>query len=69
VLKSLHEALTEEMVKVAVEKALAKHRDGERAKLDRRTSIERELSLIVAKKNTWSTPSPLAIKTVQSSNG
>ena len=50
VLKSLHEALTEEMVKVAVEKALAKHRAGEGAKLDRRTSIERELSLIVAKK-------------------
>ncbi len=50
VLKSLHEALTEEMVKVAVEKALVKHRAGEGAKLDRRTSIERELSLIAAKK-------------------
>lgn len=50
VLKSLHEALTEEMLKVAVEKALAKHRAGEGAKLDRRTSIERELSLIAAKK-------------------
>ena len=50
VLKSLHEALTEDMVKVAVEKALAKHRAGEGAKLERRTSIERELSLIVAKK-------------------
>lgn len=50
VLKSLRETLTEEMVKVAVEKALAKHRTGEGAKLDRRTSIERELSLIVAKK-------------------
>ena len=49
VLKSLHEALTENMVKVAVEKALAKHRAGEGAKLDRRTSIERELSLIAAK--------------------
>ncbi len=49
-LKSLHEALTEDMVKVAVEKALAKHRAGEGAKLDRRTSIERELSLIAAKK-------------------
>ena len=48
VLKSLHEVLTEEMVKTAVEKALAKHRAGEGAKLDRRTSIERELSLIEA---------------------
>ena len=38
------------MVKVAVEKALAKHRAGEGAKLDRRTSIKRELSLIAAKK-------------------
>ncbi len=50
VLKSLHEAVTEEMLKVAVEKALAKHRAGEGTKLDRRTSIERELSLIEAKK-------------------
>jgi site-specific DNA recombinase len=50
-LKSLQEALTEEMIKVAVEKALAKHREGEGAKLDRRTSIERELSLIHAKQN------------------
>ena len=50
-LKSLHEALTEDMVNVAVEKALAKHRAGEGAKLDRRTSIERELSLINAKQN------------------
>ena len=49
VLKSLHEALTEDMVKVAVEKALAKHRAGLGAKLDRQTGIERELSLIVAK--------------------
>ena len=49
-LKSLHEALTEDMVKVAVEKALAKHRAGEGAKLDRRSTIERELSLIAAKK-------------------
>ena len=38
------------MVKVAVEKALAKHRAGEGAMLDRRSSIERELSLIAAKK-------------------
>lgn len=51
VLKSLEEALTEEMIKVAVDKALAKHRAGEGAKLDRRTSIERELSLINAKQN------------------
>lgn len=50
VLKSLHEAMTEEMLRVAVEKALVKHRAGEGAKLDRRTSIERELSLIEAKK-------------------
>jgi hypothetical protein len=50
-LKSFHEALTEEMVKVAVEKALVKHRAGEGAKLDRRTDIERELSLINAKQN------------------
>jgi hypothetical protein len=50
VLKSLHEALTDDMVKVAVDKALAKHRAGERAKLDRRMSIKRELSLIAAKK-------------------
>jgi site-specific DNA recombinase len=50
VLKSLHEALTEDMVKVAVDKALAKHRAREGATLDRRTSIERELSLIAAKK-------------------
>lgn len=48
VLKSLHEALTEDMLKVAVEKALAKHRTGEGAKLDRRTDIQRELSLIEA---------------------
>ena len=46
VLKSLHEALTEEMLKVAVEKALAKHRNGEGAKLDRSTEVQRELSLI-----------------------
>ena len=51
VLKSLHEAITEEMVRVAVERALAKHRAGEGAKLDRRASIERELSLINAKQN------------------
>ena len=50
VLKSLHEAVAEEMIKVAVEKALAKHRAGEGAKLDRQTGIERELSLIEAKK-------------------
>lgn len=51
VLKSLHEALTEEMVKVAVEKALAKHRAGEGAKLDRLTNVQRELSLIEAYEN------------------
>jgi hypothetical protein len=49
VIKSIQEALTEEMIKVAVEKALAKHRAGEGAKVDQRTTIERELSLIAAK--------------------
>ena len=44
VLKSLHEALTEEMLKVAVEKALAKHRAGEGAKLDRRTNRTRAIA-------------------------
>lgn len=48
VLKSLEEALTEKMIKVAVDKALAKHRAGEGAKLNRLTSTERELSLINA---------------------
>jgi FixJ family two-component response regulator len=43
VLKSLEKALTEEMIKVAVDKALEKHRAGQGAKLDRRTTIEREL--------------------------
>ena len=50
VLKSIQEALTEDMVKIAVDKALAKHRAGESSKLERRTSMERELSLIAAKK-------------------
>lgn len=50
VLKSIQEALTDDLIRVAVEKALAKHRAGEGAKLDRRTAIERELSLIAAKK-------------------
>ncbi len=48
VLKSLHEAIAEEMIKVAVEKALAKHRAGEGKKLDRKADIQRELSLIEA---------------------
>ena len=48
VLKSLHEAVAEEMIKVAVEKALAKHRAGEGKKLDRQADIQRELSLIEA---------------------
>ncbi|MCS6265218.1 MAG: recombinase family protein [Nitrospira sp.] len=48
VLKSLHEAVAEEMIKVAVEKALARHRAGEEKKLDRQTDIQRELSLIEA---------------------
>ena len=46
VLKSLHEALSEEVLKVTVQKALAKHRNGEGAKLDRSTEVQRELSLI-----------------------
>ncbi len=37
------------MIKVAVDKALSKHRAGAGARLDRRTAIERELSLIEAK--------------------
>lgn len=49
VIKALHEALTEDMVKVAVEKALARHRSGQGKTLDRLTAIERELSLIEAK--------------------
>ncbi len=48
VLKSLHEAVAEEMIRVAVEKALAKHRAGEGKKLDRQADIQRELSLIEA---------------------
>ena len=48
VLKSLHEAVAEEMIKIAVEKALAKHRAGEGAKLNRQNDIQRELSLIEA---------------------
>ncbi|HEU4505917.1 MAG TPA: recombinase zinc beta ribbon domain-containing protein, partial [Nitrospira sp.] len=50
-LKALKEALTEEMIKVAVEKALEQHRAGQGARLDRRTTIERELSLIEAYEN------------------
>ncbi len=47
-LKSLEEALTEEMIKAAVRKALEKHGAGQGRQLDRRTAIERELSLIEA---------------------
>ena len=46
VLKLLHEALIEEMLKVAVEKALTKPRAGAGAMLDRQTDIHRGLSLI-----------------------
>jgi hypothetical protein len=49
VLKSIQEALTEDMIKVTVDKALEKHRAGRGTQLDRRTAIERELSLIEAK--------------------
>jgi DNA invertase Pin-like site-specific DNA recombinase len=48
VLKSLEEALTEDMIKAAVARALETHRAGAGAQLDRRTAIERELSLIDA---------------------
>ncbi len=48
VLKAIEEALTEEMLKVAIEKALAKHRAGANVQLDHRSRIERELSLIEA---------------------
>jgi len=37
------------MIKAAVEKALAKHRAGDRAKIDQRTGVERKVSLIAAK--------------------
>ncbi len=48
VLKSLEQALTEEMIGVAVQKALEKHRVGQGPQLDRKAAIERELSLIEA---------------------
>lgn len=48
VLKALEEALTEEMIKVAIRKAIEKHRAGQAEHLDRRVQIERELSLIEA---------------------
>lgn len=48
VLKAIEEALTEEMLKVAIEKALANHRAGASVQLDHRSRIERELSLIEA---------------------
>ncbi len=51
VLKSIEEALTEEMLKVAIEKALAKHRALASDQLGHRTRIERELSLIEAHLN------------------
>lgn len=51
VLKALHDVIQEDMIKVAVEKALARHRAGEGKQLDRRTEIERELSLIAAKQS------------------
>ena len=48
VLKAIEETLTEEMLKSAIEKALAKHRAGASVQLDHRSRIERELSLIEA---------------------
>ena len=51
VLKSIEEALTEEMLKVAVEKALEKHRAQASDHLADRARIERELSLIQAHLN------------------
>jgi hypothetical protein len=41
----------EHMLKIAVDKALAQLRAGQGAKLDRRTVVERELSLIAVKKH------------------
>ena len=55
-LKSIEEALTEDMMKVAIEKALEKHRAGQGAQIDRRTSIERELSapqFVVSPRGDW----------------
>ena len=49
-LKAIEEVLSEQMLKVAVEKALVRLREGQDSMLDRRTAIERELSLIAAKK-------------------
>ncbi len=48
VLKAIADALDERMLAVAVEKALERLRAGQEAKLDRRSAIERELSLIEA---------------------
>ena len=58
---SLEEALTEEIINVAVEKALEKHRAGHGAQLDRRAAIERELSLIEAYEGNLLERSPKAI--------
>lgn len=49
-LKSIADALTAQVLKVAVDKALTQLRAGQGGKLDRRTAVERELSLIGAKK-------------------
>ena len=46
---ALSEALDEQVIEVAVEKALARLRAGREQHLDRRTQIERELSLIETK--------------------
>jgi hypothetical protein len=51
VLKSIEEALTEEMLKVAVEKALIKHRSQAIDQVGARAKIERELSLVEAHLN------------------
>jgi hypothetical protein len=49
VLNSIQQALTENMIRVAVNKALERHRASQGVNLDRRRAIERELSLIEAK--------------------
>jgi hypothetical protein len=48
VLKSIQDILTDKMLNVAIEKALAQHRAGDQAKLGRRIAVQRELSLIEA---------------------
>jgi hypothetical protein len=48
VLQAIHEVLDERIVDTAIDKAVARLRAGQERHLDRRTAIERELSLIEA---------------------